>query len=218
MENMFFDYEGVLVNNTQNKETLMRAHDMLRKSLLEQGIMVGLNKIYESSDKTKDEYLEYRKEFPNNEWPMSKFISGIFNKLEIPINPEKEKEYIDIYTHNNHDYELREDVLDTIPQLSKRFDLGIITNSTHNSLIRELNEFDLLRFFPTIVISSEVGKRKPDSLIYEVAIKKSGKDAKECYFVGHESWEVEGAEKVGMRGVFAGRGTGKSIKTLLELI
>ncbi len=218
MENMFFDYEGVLVNSTQNKETLMRAHNMLRKSLLENGIKVDLERIYESSDKTKDEYLEYRSKFPNNEWPMSKFIYGIFNKLEIPIDSEKVQKYVDMYTKYNHDYGLREDVLETIPQLSKKFDLGIITNSTHNSLIGELKEFDLLKFFPTIVISFEVGKRKPDSLIYEVAIKKSGKDAKECYYIGHEDWEIEGAEKAGMKGVLVGRGTGKSIKTLLELI
>lgn len=218
MKSIFFDYEGVLVDITQNKETLMRAHKMLKERLSEEGIKSDLNKIYESSDRTKNEYLEYRKNFPNNEWPMSNFVSGIFNKLNIEITPKRMRDSVNIYTHYNHDCSIREGVLETIPELSKRFTLGIITNSTHNSAINELREYNLLHFFPFMIASFEVGKRKPDFLIYQAALEKSGKNASDCYFVGHEEREIYGAENIGMKGVLAGRGTGKSIKTLLELI
>lgn len=55
--------------------------------------------------------------------------------------------------------------------------------------------------FDAVVLSGEVGLRKPDSEIYRMTSKLLGKEPEECVFVDDLKVNVEGAEKVGMKGV-----------------
>lgn len=59
--------------------------------------------------------------------------------------------------------------------------------------------FDVL--FDAVVISGEVGMRKPDPQIYLMAASKLGLSPEECVFVDDFQVNVAGAEAVGMKGV-----------------
>jgi putative hydrolase of the HAD superfamily len=76
-----------------------------------------------------------------------------------------------------------DDAEPTLQALSKYSDMGIIANQSED--ITELIErtgFD--RFFKVQAISSSVKIRKPDSEIFELAIKQAGRHAKDCIMVG----------------------------------
>ena len=76
-----------------------------------------------------------------------------------------------------------DDAEPTLQALSKYSDMGIIANQSED--IAELIErtgFD--RFFKVQAISSSIKIRKPDSKIFELAIKQAGRHAKDCIMVG----------------------------------
>lgn len=55
--------------------------------------------------------------------------------------------------------------------------------------------------FDAVVISGEVGMRKPEPEIYRLVASKLGLDASECVFVDDFASNVAGAEAVGMKGI-----------------
>jgi epoxide hydrolase-like predicted phosphatase len=60
---------------------------------------------------------------------------------------------------------------------------------------------ELRTIFDAIVISGEVGMRKPDADIYRFTAAKVGVPADACIFVDDFNVNVEGAEAVGMTGI-----------------
>ena len=76
-----------------------------------------------------------------------------------------------------------DDAEPTLQALSKYSEMGIMANQSED--ITELIErtgFD--RFFKVQAISSSIKIRKPDSKIFEFAIKQAGRHAKDCIMVG----------------------------------
>ena len=79
---------------------------------------------------------------------------------------------------------------------------GITTALLSNSWGVEYYPHDLLaELFDEIVISGEVGLRKPDRPIFEMAAKRLGIPAHECVFIDDLPGNIQAAEAVGMKGV-----------------
>jgi putative hydrolase of the HAD superfamily len=74
---------------------------------------------------------------------------------------------------------------------------GLLSNSWGNDYPREL----WVELFDAVVISSEVGLRKPDERIYLHAAAMLGREPAECVFVDDIEYNVRAAEAVGMVGV-----------------
>ena len=82
--------------------------------------------------------------------------------------------------------------------------LAIISNTflPGSVLDRHLESFDLLKFFPVRVYSSDTIFRKPDRRIYETGLRKAAVSAPEAVMVGDKIREdIKGARKLGMRTV-----------------
>lgn len=75
---------------------------------------------------------------------------------------------------------------------------GLLSNSWGN---RESYEFDHFSLFDAVVISGEVGLRKPDPEIYALAARDIGVPADQCVFVDDIATNVRGAVAAGMVGV-----------------
>jgi HAD superfamily hydrolase (TIGR01509 family) len=73
------------------------------------------------------------------------------------------------------------------------------TNRIHFEGI--LANYPLLRHFDRYVLSYEVGAMKPDTLIYEKAIKAAGCRPEECFFTDDIEEYVEGAKRMGIDAV-----------------
>jgi epoxide hydrolase-like predicted phosphatase len=76
---------------------------------------------------------------------------------------------------------------------------GLLSNSWGNRDSYEFEHFDTL--FDAVVISGEVGLRKPDPAIYALAAREVGVAPNECVFVDDIAANVRGAVSAGMIGV-----------------
>jgi putative hydrolase of the HAD superfamily len=74
-----------------------------------------------------------------------------------------------------------------LEDLSKRFRLGIVSNF-YGNLEAVCREFDLVRYFTTLVDSALVGLRKPDPRIWSLGLKKLNVTAADTYVIG-DSYE-----------------------------
>lgn len=87
-------------------------------------------------------------------------------------------------------------------RLRPRYGLGIVSNSLALNTISDLRVAGILDFFETIVISSDLGRRKPHPLIFLAALEKMGLEPKQAVFVGDNPYEdILGAKNVGMKTV-----------------
>jgi HAD superfamily hydrolase (TIGR01549 family) len=76
-----------------------------------------------------------------------------------------------------------DDAESTLQALSKYCEMGIIANQSEDILdLLEKTGFD--RFFKVKAISSSVKLKKPDSKIFELALREAGQNAEDCIMVG----------------------------------
>ena len=75
---------------------------------------------------------------------------------------------------------------------------GLLSNSWGG---RDYPLDELRQIFDTLVISGEVGMRKPQPEIYLLAAERAGARPEDCVFVDDFSVNVEGAEAVGMKSI-----------------
>jgi HAD superfamily hydrolase (TIGR01549 family) len=89
--------------------------------------------------------------------------------------------------------------LDTLQQSG--FALGVISNRDQ-SFTAELQELDLLRFFPCAVSAGEVNAWKPDPLIFQPALEWAGVQPQQALYVGDNYFaDVIGAQNAGLQPV-----------------
>jgi putative hydrolase of the HAD superfamily len=81
--------------------------------------------------------------------------------------------------------------------LQGRYRLGLISNA-YPSMREALDHLALSGYFQSIVISAEVGVRKPDPLIYQTALESLGVAAEDSIFVDDTERNVLAAEEMGM--------------------
>lgn len=95
-------------------------------------------------------------------------------------------------------------VPDLLKALNSRYKLGLVTNfAYHPAVYRILDRFDLKPYFKAVVISGEVGWKKPSRYIFEAALSRLSASPEQAVFVGDEyETDILGAKKIGMRAIF----------------
>ncbi|SMC27765.1 putative hydrolase of the HAD superfamily [Clostridium acidisoli DSM 12555] len=102
--------------------------------------------------------------------------------------------------YNDDKFLFPNEVLEIIPILSENYKLGVIAD-TCPSLERAFINIGLRKYFSTFIMSSKVGVKKPDKLIFTTALKELNIEPEEAIFIDNKEVNVEGAEKIGMKGV-----------------
>jgi putative hydrolase of the HAD superfamily len=115
------------------------------------------------------------------------------------------REIYDEWAANQHFF-LYEDVEPALRALSSRgYALGLISNS-HRCLESFQEHFALKGLMSAAVSSAEHGYMKPHPSIFETAMAQAGVSAAESVMVGDSlAHDIEGARRVGMRGVLVHR-------------
>jgi HAD superfamily hydrolase (TIGR01509 family) len=119
---------------------------------------------------------------------------------------------------------LREpDITQTLAALQARYRLGLLSNHVGRWARSLLDRFDLLPFFPTVVISSEVGARKPDPVPYQQVCHLMHIAPQQAAYVADEEEDLVGCQAVGMVPIFiAGQDAlsrvGRVIERLSDLV
>ncbi len=94
----------------------------------------------------------------------------------------------------------RPDAEQIVVELSKRgYCLGILSNTiTEREIPEWLEEDGLSQYFPTVVLSSIFGRRKPDPAIYLEAARRAGVDpGRSAYVADNPSRDVPGSRRAG---------------------
>lgn len=206
-ENLLLDYGGLIVNYDFNEKTLFRAHNLFLDYINSfNGNLINLQNLSKAHNKAIRAYLETRQK-DNSEWHLDKIIGLMLSDLGINVPVSEVSE---IYKLKDHDSKPFPNSKQILVDLSKTHKLGIISNLPHNSLIYELRKEEMLNLFDPIVISYQVGFRKPHPAIYQEAMRRANAKPERCIFVSHDEPEVKGAEAVGIRGIL--------VKSLEEVI
>lgn len=96
---------------------------------------------------------------------------------------------------------LNNDVLEIASRMRKNgFKTGILsnTNTPHSIYLRRLHLFE---YFDEVVLSQEIGHRKPEPEIYHYTLKKLDVMPNEAFFVDDLPENVEAANEVGIHGM-----------------
>ena len=96
---------------------------------------------------------------------------------------------------------------DLLRALGPRYRLAVVSNFDYSPTCRRILEREgIADLFETIVISDEVGWRKPKPVIFETALGRMGLRPEEALFVGDRAdIDVVGARAVGMPAVWINR-------------
>ena len=95
-------------------------------------------------------------------------------------------------------------------ELQGRYKLALISNFDHPPHVhRLLDELALRPFFDAVVVSGDVGVKKPDPAIFTPALEQTGLTTDEALFVGDSPEDdVAGARAAGLRPVLIRRSLG----------
>ncbi len=108
----------------------------------------------------------------------------------------------EILDEDANDVKFFEGVPETLCSLkSEGYLLGIVTDTALPVHVK-LNWFERGGFgnvWDSVVSSRELGIRKPNPKIYQVALQQLGVTAGQAVFVGHKSSELNGAKAIGIR-------------------
>jgi putative hydrolase of the HAD superfamily len=100
--------------------------------------------------------------------------------------------------------ELRPCAKKMLERFSMNYKLGLVSNFTYAPVIYAgLRKLDINRFFNAVVVSEEVGWRKPHAKIFEETLRRLAVKAEEAVYVGDSPIEdVQGAKDAGMKTIF----------------
>jgi putative hydrolase of the HAD superfamily len=94
------------------------------------------------------------------------------------------------------------DARDVLSKLGEKYVLGIITNGPSVYQREEISLLKLKTYFSHILISEEVGFRKPTEEIFQIAVKKACCRPEEAVMVGdNPRTDIKPAKKLGMETV-----------------
>jgi putative hydrolase of the HAD superfamily len=97
------------------------------------------------------------------------------------------------------DLAIYEDAMTSLVVRARR--AGIRTALLSNSWGNDYDRSDWPEMFDTVVISGEVGMRKPEPAIFELVLHRIGLPAGECVFIDDMAHNIVAAKKAGLAGI-----------------
>ena len=182
---------------------------------------IALEEVYQAFDlqeigiaSTKDFYLAFT-EINHQLW--DKYEAGrisqselrhqrfrlIFNKLDVKsqdLCDTISESYMDISTKKSN---LLPNAHDILQYLHPKYPMHIITNGFDEVQSVKMEAGKITHFFREIITSQNSGYKKPDSRIFEYALKKVEAVAEECLMIGDSfPADIVGATRAGIDAVF----------------
>jgi len=204
VEAVIFDFIGTLAD--VKGYTMDDSKKKLYKAVADAGFEVGGERFLEAYGRAHEKYrvVRYQKlvEVTNAVW-----ISEALTELGFETAPEDPQIKIAVNTFFEEyvkSLKLRPCVRSLLKNLSTDHRLGLISNFTYAPVIfAGLRRLGINRFFNAVLVSEEVGWRKPSPKVFAEALERLSVRAEETVYVGDSPLEdVGGAKSVGMRTVF----------------
>lgn len=149
-----------------------------------------------------DKYINTQKLITTKEIELECFIKfyEIFSNhlSELKLTKDKINLIANDLVYNPEKYVFYDDALKVIPELSKRYKLGIVSDAWP-SLLDVYDKNNVTQYFGSIIISSIIGASKPDSTMYVTALKELDVSPDEAVFIDDSFKNCLGAEAVGIQ-------------------
>lgn len=128
---------------------------------------------------------------------------------------------IGMITYHNVKFALLRLFPNTMPTLidlkSKGYKLGVISNGLTIKQYEKLVRLGLHHFFDFVITSEEAGVEKPDTAIYELAMKRMGCDPENSVMIGNNfKDDIMGAIDAGMSAIYLTPGLTKLEREEIE--
>ena len=201
---VIFDFIGTL---TSVKNYSLEASTLkLYKAIVEAGFRVGEEDFLGAYSRAHEKYrlIRYEElvEVTNGVW-----ISDALNCLGCKTSPEdaRVKTAVNVFFEDFlSSLELNPCARLMLVRFSKRNKLGLISNFTYAPVIyAALRRLGVNRFFNAVLVSEDVGWRKPNRKIFQEGLRRLGLKAEETVYVGDSPAEdIGGGAAAGMRTIF----------------
>jgi putative hydrolase of the HAD superfamily len=201
---IIFDFIGTLAD--VKNYSLEESKRKLAKAIVEAGFNTSAEDFLESYSQAHEKYrvVRYQElvEVTNAIW-----ISEALNSLGFKTSPEDThiRKAVNVFFEDYlNSLELRPCVKKLLDKVSIEYKLGLISNFTYAPVIYAgIRTLGIDRFLNAVLVSEEVGWRKPNTKIFEEALRRLEATAERTVYVGDSPLEdIKGAEAVGMRTVF----------------
>jgi len=201
---IIFDFIGTLTN--VKNYSLEDSKTKLCMAIVEAGFNVNAESFLESYSQSHEKYriIRYQElvEVTNAIW-----ISEALNSLGFKTNPEdtRIKTAVNVFFEDYlNSLELRPYVKKLLNKVSIEYKLGLISNFTYAPVIHAgIRKLGINQFFNAVLVSEEVGWRKPSIKIFEETLRRLDAIAEETVYVGDSPLEdIKGAKAIGMKTIF----------------
>jgi putative hydrolase of the HAD superfamily len=187
-------------------DTLVQAMKRMIKSLKDNGFSIDESSYIKGY---RDAALKFIAEARESgiETHNSIWISHVFKENGLSIPPEDERiadaidQYFSVFYEKVY---LIPDTIETLTTLGEEYTLGLLSNFTHAPAAREiLARTGLASCFDSILISGELGYRKPHPFVFEELTRKLGTEKENILFTGDDPEpDIIGALKAGLHPVW----------------
>ena len=190
---MFFDLYGTLLvygnMDVAWSDWLSEFHGQLRSR--------GLTRSIESFAKTCDRFFGKNEPTPrqHNLTVFEQRIQDLCFDLQMPLTAGDIKEIANKVANTWQQHiPLDSEALHVLHTLHRSKKLALISNFDHPPHVHSvLTKLGLTHFFDSVVISAEVGVKKPDPRIFDLALDQTGMKPEEVIYVGDTEDDVKAA-------------------------
>jgi putative hydrolase of the HAD superfamily len=201
---VIFDYIGTLVNC--RNYTIDASKLKLYNVLVAEGFDVDKDTFLNAYNLAHEKYRKVRyeqlREVTNAVWVAEALCNLGF---EVTADDPRVKAALNIFFQDFiNTLELREGAKKLIKQAQQQSKIALISNFTHSPVIyKSLRKVGISKFFNAVVVSEEVGWRKPSSRIFQAALNKLQVQPHEAVYIGDSPIEdIKGAKDAGLKTIF----------------
>lgn len=210
---VFFDLFGTLFIYGDMKKAWADWFDHFYISMKDLGLSISRDEFSLACDRF------FRKDEPPEEKGLTVFerrIRSLSNRLEMSPAPKDLQSTANLIVGKwQEQVSLDPVALSTLRKLRKTKSLGLVSNFDHPPHVRCcLAKYGMDEFFDTIVISGEVGVKKPDPTIFVPALQETGLNPAEVVFVGDTEEDMDAAKAAGIKPVLIQREKGTDLSSL----
>jgi putative hydrolase of the HAD superfamily len=204
---VLFDFGDTLVSfENFNYDTSLAA---LHQKFVKNGIITAYEEFKSVYFKVRDK-VSREGESSFREVNFCVRIARVLNELGFILSPTDPKlvSSVEAFMHPlKESLKLKPQVPMVLQELKKKYKVGLVSNFAYPPAIKEaLLKFDLSKFFDTVIISGDVGWRKPSPKIFERALNSLKVSASETVFVGDDPFhDIAGAKQLGMKTILLRR-------------
>jgi putative hydrolase of the HAD superfamily len=214
---VIFDYIGTLVNC--KGYTMDASKENLYLALAAEGFDVSKSNFLQAYDLAHEKYrvirFEQLREVTNAVW-VAEALSNL--GFEVTADDSRIRCALNVFFKAYVDtFELRDGAKKLLKRAGQQCKIGLISNFTHAPVIhKSLRRLGINTFFNVVVVSDEVGWRKPSPKIFDDALNRLGIRAKEAVYIGDSPIEdIKGTKEAGLKTIFV-QSQFNTLKDLVE--